>query len=90
MSMGDSGVRDTTAYKIIRQMTDHIWGADEKLDDETVLAICRLFASRGGEWESLVSGSMEEAVRLEEAIGAVVRFKRNGRVAARVAAKRVT
>ena len=85
--MDGSGVKDTTAYKIIRQMTDHVWGADEKLPDEAVLSICRLFSGRRGSWQLLMNGSMDEAVRLEDCIAAVVKYRRGSIVAARIAAR---
>ena len=83
--MEPAGIKDTTAYKIIRQVTDHIWGSDEELSDEKVAAICRLYAGRGASWEALMNGSMDSAVQLEHCIEAVVKFTRNGRIASRVA-----
>jgi len=87
--MDGSGVKDTTAYKIIRQMTDHIWGSDEELEDEDVVAICRLFTHRGGLWQSLMDGAMNDAIRLEKAIESVVKYRQVASIAARVATRRV-
>lgn len=83
--MADSGIKDTTAYKIIRQMTDHIYGSDEKYEDSDIVAICRLFGKRQGSWEALMGGSMDDAVRLEDAIGSVIKYRRGEIVAAKIA-----
>ncbi len=87
--MDDSGVKDTTAYKIIRQMTDHIWGSEESLPDDAVLAICRLFTARHGSWESLMDGSMDDAVLLEEAISSVVKYRQVNKIAHKLVRRRV-
>ncbi len=71
--MDGTGVKDTTAYHIIRQITDHIWGSDEDLSDEDILTICHDFMKTGGYWESLIDGSMKDVLRLEESIEKFVR-----------------
>lgn len=65
-------VKETTSFKIIRQMTDHIWGEDQGLSDDDVVAINKLFSSRGHTWEALMNGSMTDATALENCIEAVI------------------
>lgn len=65
-------VKETTSYKIIRQMTDHIWGEDQDISDDDVVAISKLFTSRGNTWEALMNGSMTDATALEKCIEAVI------------------
>jgi hypothetical protein len=88
MSDSDSGIKDTTAYKIIRQITDHIWGSDEKYEDSDVVAICRIFTSRNGSWESLMGGSMKDTICLEESIEAFVKYRKTSSIASRLIAKK--
>lgn len=64
----EAGVKDTVAYRIIRQITDHTWGSDQDLSDEDVVLVCRSFSARGGLWESLLGGDMGCVARLEAAI----------------------
>ncbi len=85
LKMGKPGVKNTVAYKIIRQMTDHIWGSDEELEDSDVIAILQLFQSRNQSWQALINGSMDSAVELEECIEIVIKSKREDRLVSRVA-----
>ncbi len=68
----DAGVKDTAAYRIIRQITDHVWGSETDLDDDDVVGVCLSFWRRGGSWESLLSGDMRSFGHLEEAIDELV------------------
>ena len=76
-------IKDTIAYKIIRQMVDHIWGGQE-LSDDQLMSICRLFGSRGASWESLMNGSMDNSVILEECIESVIKNKDEHKIASRL------
>ncbi len=64
----EAGVKDTAAYRIIRQVTDHTWGSESDLSDEDVVFICRTFWRNGGSWEALLSGDMASVGVLEKAI----------------------
>lgn len=68
----NAGVKDTAAYRIIRQITDHTWGSDVDYSDEDVVMLCRGFSRRGGSWEALMSGDMGSIVHLEAAIDDMV------------------
>jgi len=68
----DAGVKDTAAYRIIRQITDHTWGSDVEYSDDDIVLLCRSFTAKGGSWETLMSGDMGSIVRLEEAIDSLV------------------
>lgn len=83
--MRSASINDTAAYKIIRQITDHIWGSETKLSDERLIAICQLFRSRGFDWQSLMDGSMSALVGLEKCIESVIKYGRIAVIASVVA-----
>jgi len=83
----DANIKDTTAYKVVRQMVDHIWGSDQELLDEQFVAIYKLFKIRGNDWKDLMDGSMDSAVHLEECIEAVLKYKKIEKIALAVATK---
>ncbi len=64
----EAGVKDTAAYRVIRQITDHTWGSDSDLSDDDVISVCRSFQARGGSWEALLGGDMASVVHLEHSI----------------------
>lgn len=66
------GVKDTAAYRVIREMVDHTWGSEVELSDKDVLGICRSYASLGGSWESLLGGDMRCVTLLELSIDELV------------------
>lgn len=71
----ESGVKDTAAYRIVRQVTDHTWGSDAKLDDAEVLRILDGFQARGGSWERLMAGDMKCVKALEESIDSFMNIR---------------
>jgi hypothetical protein len=83
--MADSVVKETIAYKIVRQIVDHVWG-DEDLSDREFLSICAGFRLRGGSWEAVVRGDMRSVEALEDSIDSFMEARSIARVAARVAA----
>ncbi len=68
----DVGVKDTTAFRVMRQITDHTWGSDVDLSDDDVVYVCRSFSSFGGTWEALLGGDMRSIEALEKAIDSLV------------------
>ncbi len=68
----EAGVKDTVAYRIIRQITDHTWGSETELSDEDVVHVCLSFSARGGLWEALLGGDMRSVAHLEESIDELV------------------
>jgi len=66
--MGDIGVKDTAAYKIVRQILDHTWGSDSKLEEKDFLHVLSSFYRRGGSWERLMDGDMKCVKHLEDSI----------------------
>lgn len=74
-------VKDTAAFRIIRQITDHTWGSEADLSDDEVIDICRSFASSGGSWEALMGGDMDSVVILEKCIDGLVGPKQMASVA---------
>jgi len=65
--MDDLGLKDTIAWRIIRQVVDHTWG-DEEFDDEEFLELCVNFVKNGGSWQALMDGDMDSVKALENSI----------------------
>ena len=70
-----TGIKDTTAYIITRQVMDHIYGDDEKLSSEDFVAIFKMYLGRGGSWEGLMGGSMKDVEILENVLSAFVNYR---------------
>ena len=68
-------IKDTTAYTIVRQMMDHIYGDDEKLSSEDFGAIFKMYLGRGGSWEGIMDGSMKDVKTLENVLQAFVNYR---------------
>jgi hypothetical protein len=83
--MKEPGVKDTVAYKIVRQITDHVYGPDSKLSSEDFIKIFHDYGSRGGTWEALMNGDMGCIKIIEDAIDAFMQGRRMASIAARVA-----
>lgn len=63
-----SGIKQTAAYKIIREMVDHGWDSDTRLEKEEVVSICKTFSAKGGSWESYMSGDFRQFTLLEDIV----------------------
>lgn len=66
--MADLGVKDTAAFRVIRQIVDHTWGSDEKLDDREIVALCKAFRDNGGSWRGVMGGDSSSVQKLEDVI----------------------
>lgn len=84
--MKEPGVKDTTAYKIVRQITDHVYGPDTKLSNEDFVRIFHDYASRGGSWERLMNGDMGCVKIIEDSIDIFIKNRRVASIATKVAA----
>ena len=84
--MKEPGVKDTVAYKIVRQVTDHVYGPDTKLSNEDFVKLFHDYGTRGGSWERLMDGDMGCVKILEDAIDAFIENRRVASIASRVAA----
>jgi len=73
--MKDLDVKDTAAYRVIRQVVDHTWGSDEDLDDKEIVSLCHDFKELGGTWKGIMDGDMECVKALEDAIDSHIRFR---------------
>jgi hypothetical protein len=80
----DDSVKQTVAFRIVRQSTDHVYGSDEKISPEEFLSIYRMFSGAGGSWEGLVKGDMKSVTLLEGALDRLIRWRNTMRMAARV------
>jgi hypothetical protein len=84
--MKTPGVKDTAAYRIVRQITDHVYGPDTKLSNEDFVKIFHDYAARGGSWERLMGGDMGCVKIIEDTIDAFLDNRRMASIASRVAA----
>ena len=75
------GVKDTAAYRITRQITDHTWGSDEKLSSKEFVKIYKSFCASGGSWERLMAGDMSCVAKLEESIDDFMDDRNSSRIA---------
>ncbi len=66
--MSDISIKDTTAYRIVREITDHVFGSDQSIDDEGAVWICKAFNESGGSWERILRGSSGDLSALEKII----------------------
>jgi hypothetical protein len=67
----ESVVRETAAWRVVRQILDHCWGGADLSDDEFV-ELCVDFRRRGGLWEPVMSGDLDAIVILEKAIDSFI------------------
>lgn len=70
-----TGIKDTTAYFITRQVMDHIYGEDEELSSEDFVVIYKIYLGRGGSWEGLMNGDMKDVKILENVLEAFVNYR---------------
>jgi hypothetical protein len=72
----DSGIRDTTAYKITRLIMDHVYGEDEPLSDAEFVALYRIYLDRGGTWRGIQNGDMSSVKVIEDLLDGFVNYRR--------------
>lgn len=72
-----SGIGDTIAFRVVRQILDHIYGSDQVMEDEDFLSIFRTFVNLGGKWEHLLNGSPADMNRLMDVLKAYVKTRTN-------------
>jgi hypothetical protein len=71
-----AGVKDTTAYKITRQVMDHVYGDDEKLSSDEFVAVFNMYLGRKGSWEGIMAGDMKNVEILEGVLESFVNYRR--------------
>ena len=81
----ESAVKQTVAYRIVRQIVDHVYGPDEKVSPEEFLHVYRIFNGAGGSWRELIGGDMRSVAILEGALERFIKWRNTFRVACRVA-----
>lgn len=82
--MSDDSVKQTVAFRIVRQIVDHVYGSDEKVSSEEFLQVYRMFNGAGGSWEGLINGDMKAVSLLEGALDRFIRWRNTMRMASRV------
>lgn len=83
-AVDDDSVKQTLAWRIVRQIVDHIYGSDEKVSAEEFMQVYRMFVGAGGSWEGLIDGDMKSVALLEGAIDRFIRLRNTLRMAMRV------
>ncbi len=73
--MNEFGIKDTIAYKITRQILDHIYGSEEEMTVDHFVVIFKAYLSRGGTWEGILSGHIRCVQLLEQILGEFVDLK---------------
>ena len=81
----EPSVKDTTAYKISRQIMDHIYGDDEKMSNEDFVKVYHNFHQSGGSWRALMEGDMNSVDIIEKSIALLVKSRGLGKIAAKIA-----
>lgn len=74
--MESAGVKDTTAYKITRQVMDHVYGEDEKMSSDEFVAVFHMYLGRQGTWQGIMDGDMKNVKILEDVLEAFVNYRR--------------
>lgn len=82
--MSDDSVKQTLAYRIVRQIVDHVYGSDETVSPEEFLHVYHVFNGAGGSWEAVVNGDMHAVALLEGAIDRFLKWRNTMRMAVRV------
>jgi hypothetical protein len=82
--MKEKGVKDTAAFRVIRQVVDHTWSSDEEVSDEDVVTVCRDFVRRGGSWKDLMSGDVRAFQALESSIQSMFEVRELSRIARKI------
>lgn len=79
--MKELGVKDTAAFRVIRQVVDHTWSPDEEISDEDVISVCRGFHKRGGSWRGLLAGDVRDFQILEGTIESLLELRQLSKIA---------
>lgn len=82
--MKDAGIKDTAAFRVIREMVTHSWSADEEINDEDVISICQNFSKLGGSWQAIMDGDPRSVTALENIIDGIIELRRLSRIALRI------
>lgn len=69
----DLGTKDTVAFKICRQILDHIYGNEQEFDGSDFLCVHKTFTSIGGSWEDVVNGDPKSLHLLMDVLAAFVK-----------------
>lgn len=88
--MKETGVKDTAAFRVIRQVVDHAWSSDEEVRDEDVVNICLEFHRLGGSWKGLMEGDVRAFHILERAIEGFLEFRNLSKIARDIASEPFT
>lgn len=85
--VSESLVKQTVAYKIVRQIVDHVYGSDEKISSKDFIHIYRVFIGIGGNWERLIDGDMKSVALLEEVLDRFLKQRTTSKTASYIALK---
>jgi hypothetical protein len=82
-----AGVKDTAAYRISRQIMDHMYGSDEKMSNKDFVGLYADFHRRGGSWKAIMEGDMRSVKHIEDSIECLVKSRNTGKIAAIVSSR---
>lgn len=82
-----AGIKDTVAYRISRQIMDHMYGSDEDMSDEDFVGIYTDFHRRGGSWKDIMDGDMKSVKHIEDSIEYLVKSRSTGKIAVIVSSR---
>lgn len=80
----NAGVKNTMAYKVVRQVLDHVWGPDEELSDEEFVRVFRAISRTGLSWEKVVLGDMASIQAIERVLELFVTTRGLNKIASRL------
>lgn len=83
--MAESGVKNTTAYKIVRQITDHIYGSDTKISSKEFVNIYKMYREAGGSWERLMAGDIGCVKIIEDVLEEFMEDRKISKIASKIA-----
>lgn len=55
---------------------DHIYGSDESLSSDEFLGVYKIYIGRGGSWEALMRGDLDQVGTLEKVLETFVNYRR--------------
>ena len=82
--MADVTVKNTTAYNIIRIVTDNMWGGDEPISGSDCVSICKIFRLNNGSWFHLMSGNIDHVIMLEKSIEKFIKHRNTSKIASNI------
>jgi len=78
------GIRDTAAWHVMEQILKHVWGPNEELSDEEIVAVCKLFWKAEGSWREIMEGDPRHVGILEECVNNLLQARKIKKIALKI------